>query len=73
MKDNKFNYYNKIKNWDFSQINCEIESLTNWHITKILNEKATKKSRILDLGTGVGGVYMRENIIKPKKIYWLYY
>ena len=29
MKHNEFNYYNKIKNWDFSQINCETESLTN--------------------------------------------
>ncbi len=60
MKDNKFNYYNKIKNWDFSQINCEIESLTNWDISKILNEKATKKSRILDLGTGGGEVVINE-------------
>ena len=34
MKDNEFNYYNKIKNWDFSQINCETESLTNWDISK---------------------------------------
>ena len=60
MKDNEFNYYNKIKNWDFSQINCEIESLTNWDISKILNEKATKKSRILDLGTGGGEILIDE-------------
>ena len=60
MKDNEFNYYNKIKNWDFSQINCETESLTNWDISKILNEKATKKSRILDLGTGGGEVVINE-------------
>ena len=60
MKDNEFNYYNKIKNWDFSQINCEIESLTNWDLSKILNEKATKKSRILDLGTGGGEILIDE-------------
>ena len=60
MKDNEFNYYNKIKNWDFSQINCETESLTNWDISKILNEKATKKSRILDLGTGGGEILIDE-------------
>ena len=29
MEDNEFNYYKKKKNWDFSQINCETESLTN--------------------------------------------
>ena len=56
MKNDEFNYYSKIKNWDFSQINYETESLTNWNISKILNEKATKKSRILDLGTGGGEV-----------------
>ena len=60
MKHNEFNYYNKIKNWDFSQINCETESLTNWDISKILNEKATKKSRILDLGTGGGEILIDE-------------
>ena len=60
MKDNEFNYYNKIKNWDFSQINCEVESLTNWDINKILNEKATIDSRILDLGTGGGEVVINE-------------
>ena len=60
MKNNELNYYNKIKNWDFSQINCETESLTNWDISKILNEKATKKSRILDLGTGGGEILIDE-------------
>ena len=60
MKNDEFNYYSKIKNWDFSQINCETESLTNWNISKILNEKATKKSRILDLGTGGGEVVISE-------------
>lgn len=60
MKDNEYNYYNKIKNWDFSQINCETESLTNWDISKILNEKATKKSRILNLGTGGGEILIDE-------------
>ena len=60
MNSNEFNYYNKIKNWDFSQIKCETESLTNWDISKILNEKATRKSRILDLGTGGGEKVIKE-------------
>ena len=60
MKDNEFNYYNKIKNWDFSQINCEVECLTNWNMNKILNEKATMNSRILDLGTGGGEIVINE-------------
>ena len=60
MKKDEWNYYNKIKNWDFSQINCEIESLTNWDMYKILNEKATTKSRILDLGTGGGEKVIKE-------------
>ena len=54
MNNNELDYYNKIKNWDFSKINYEVESLTNWDMYKILNEKTTKNSRILDLGTGGG-------------------
>ena len=54
MNNNELNYYNRIKNWDFSRISYEVESLTNWDMYKILNEKTTKNSRILDLGTGGG-------------------
>lgn len=54
MNNNELNYYNRIKNWDFSKISYEVESLTNWDMYKILNEKTTKNSRILDLGTGGG-------------------
>lgn len=60
MKNDEFNYYDKIKNWDFSQINCEVECLTNWNMNKILNEKATMNSRILDLGTGGGEIVINE-------------
>lgn len=60
MKNDEFNYYNKIKNWDFSQINCEVEVFTNWDINKILNERATINSRILDLGTGGGEIVINE-------------
>lgn len=54
MNNNELDYYNRIKNWDFSRISYEVESLTNWDMYKILNEKNTKNSRILDLGTGGG-------------------
>ena len=54
MNNNELDYYNRIKNWDFSRISYEVESLTNWDMYKILNEKTTKNSRILDLGTGGG-------------------
>lgn len=54
MNNNELDYYNRIKNWDFSKISYEVESLTNWDMYKILNEKTTKSSRILDLGTGGG-------------------
>ena len=60
MKNSEFNYYNKIKNWDFSQINCEVEVFTNWNINKILNERATINSKILDLGTGGGEIVINE-------------
>ena len=60
MKNNELNYYNKIKNWNFSDIKYEVESLTNWDMYKILNEKATRNSRILDLGTGGGEKVINE-------------
>ena len=60
MKNNELDYYNKIKNWDFSKIKYETQSLTNWDMYKILKEKATEKSRILDLGTGGGEKVINE-------------
>ena len=55
MKDEKeLNYYEEVKDWDFSKYEIETESLTNWNLYEILNEIATNESRILDLGTGGG-------------------
>lgn len=31
MQENELNYYEKIGNWDFSQIKCRTEDLTNWN------------------------------------------
>ena len=38
MKNNELNYYNKIKDWDFSMIKCEEENLTNWNMYEILKK-----------------------------------
>ena len=47
-------YYEEIKDWDFSKFEIETESLTNWDLYEILKKIANKDSRILDLGTGGG-------------------
>lgn len=55
----EYDFYNTMKNWDFSLIKCKEEYLTNWDMYQILKRTTTKDSRILDLGTGGG-----ENVIK---------
>ncbi len=59
MPKNELDFYEKVKNWDFSNIKRTDESLTNWDLYEILNKNATKESKILDLGTGGG-----EKVIK---------
>ena len=54
MNNNELDYYNRIKNWDFSMINFKEEDLTNWNMTRILNDSTNKDSVVLDLGTGGG-------------------
>ena len=56
---NELEYYEKIKNWDFSMINYTEENLTNWDLYKLLKLNVNYNSRILDLGTGGG-----ENVLK---------
>ena len=64
---NELEFYNEVKDWDFSQIKYSKESLTNWDLYAILNEKANKNSYILDLGTG-GGENLLKNFPEVKKI-----
>ena len=59
MKENELNYYEKIGNWDFSQIQCETQELTNWDYYEKIKENTNEKSLCLDLGTGGG-----ENVLK---------
>lgn len=51
---NELNFYEKIKNWDFSMIKYIEEGLTNWDIYELLRKYVDSNSRILDLGTGGG-------------------
>lgn len=54
MQENELNYYERIGNWDFSQIKCKTENLTNWDYWKKIKENTNEKSLCLDLGTGGG-------------------
>jgi len=59
MKENELKYYEKIGNWDFSQIKCKTEYLTDWNFYEKIKENTNKKSLCLDIGTGGG-----EKVIK---------
>ena len=50
----EYEFYNKLKNWDFSKIKYEEESLTNWDMYGILKNNCNSLSKVLDLGTGGG-------------------
>lgn len=63
----EINFYNRIANWDFSQINCIEESLTNWKLDIKIKENSNSNSVILDLGTG-GGEIVLQTFPKVKKI-----
>ena len=52
MKEKDF--YEEIKDWDFSMFEVTDEKLTNWDMYEILNYVTNKDSKILDLGTGGG-------------------
>ncbi len=57
MKESEF--YDKLKNWDFSMINYEKEIKTDWGYYKKIAENVNEHSLCLDLGTGAG-----ENVLK---------
>lgn len=54
MNSSEYEFYNEIKNWDFSKINYIEENLTAWDMYEILNANVDSSSIILDLGTGGG-------------------
>ena len=54
MQESELKYYERIGNWDFSQIKCKTENLTNWDFYEKIRENSNEKSLCLDLGTGGG-------------------
>ena len=54
MQESELKYYEKIGNWDFSQIKYAVESLINWDFYEKIKENTNEKSLCLDLGTGGG-------------------
>jgi len=51
---NELEYYERIGNWDFSQIKRKTEKLTDWDFYQKIRENTNEKSLCLDLGTGGG-------------------
>lgn len=54
MKTNEYDYYSKLANWSFDDINYTYETFTNWIYEEEINKHANKNSKILDLGTADG-------------------
>lgn len=52
--NNEYSFYDNLKNWDFSDIKCEEESLTNWDFDEEIKKLINENSVVLDLGTGGG-------------------
>jgi len=67
MKKGEYEFYNKLKNWDFSKIKYEEESLTNWDMYDVLKNNCNMQSKVLDLGTG-GGEKVLSNFPEVKEI-----
>lgn len=68
MQEKELNYYEKIGNWDFSQIKYKTEKLTNWDFYEKIKEFTNEKSVCLDLGTG-GGEKVLKYYPEVEKIY----
>ncbi|MBR1802899.1 MAG: methyltransferase domain-containing protein [Clostridia bacterium] len=64
---NELRFYDDIKDWDFSMIEYTEENLTDWNLYKLLNDCASPKCKILDLGTG-GGEKVLKNFPIVKEI-----
>lgn len=64
---NELEFYDSIKDWDFSMIKYIEENLTNWDLYKILNDYTSPDCKILDLGTG-GGEKVIKNFPITKEI-----
>ena len=54
MQDIEYKRYEKIGNWDFSDIKYTVEQDSNWDFYKEISKYSKPNSLILDLGTGGG-------------------
>ena len=54
MQDIEYERYEKIGNWDFSDIKYTVEQDSNWDFYKEISKYSKPNSLILDLGTGGG-------------------
>ena len=54
MKVNEYEYYNKLANWSFTNINYVSENYTDWIYENEIKKYSNKDSKILDLGTAAG-------------------
>ncbi len=54
MKTNEYDYYSKIANWSFEDINYTTEVFTNWNYEEKIKKCINEKSKVLDLGTAAG-------------------
>ena len=54
MQESELKYYERIGNWDFSEIKYKTENLINWDFYEKIKENTNEKSLCLDLGTGGG-------------------
>jgi len=59
MRVNENEYYNKVSNWSFEDINYTSENYTNWIYEDEIIKHSNENSKILDLGTAAG-----EKVIK---------
>ena len=67
MQKNEHEYYEKLGNWDFSQIKYIVEKENTWDFYNKIEENSNKNSVCLDLGTG-GGEKVLKYYAKAKKI-----
>ncbi len=54
MQENEFLYYERLGNWNFDDIKCTTERLTDWEFYDQIKAHTTNTSLCLDIGTGGG-------------------
>ena len=52
--ESDFRYFEKMAHWSFDEFGIHEECLTDWDLYGLLNARADRDSRILDLGTAGG-------------------